>query len=69
MCEFYLLEDCCLKSFVSHVSLTGFGCLVSFSSDKLQSILLSYDMAVLFRDYLLAHVDDCYGYNIVPFKD
>ena len=68
MQKFYLLEDACLKKFVSHVSFTGYSCLVTCCDDKLSSILLPYDFALMLRDFLQKHDSDCYGYNIVPFN-
>lgn len=69
--RFYVLRDKCLgeDGLVSHVSLTSFGVLVSHTSCDYCAILFTYEHAVLFRDFIMQHDTDCFGYDIISFDD
>ena len=52
---------------VSHVSLTGFGVLVSYTSEPLIAILFPYDVAQSFLSLLASKGEDTNLFEILPF--
>ena len=71
MPEFFVLRDKCLgeKGYVSHISFNGYSAIVSHTSVSYVAILFERSDAEVIVRLLESLEHECYGYDIVPFKD